>query len=55
MYSAYSGQCDAAALLIERGAKVDERAVGGDTALANAIRCENEDMARLLRQHGASE
>ena len=52
---AENGHLAAIKLLLARGADPQARADDGRTALAFALAGEHEDVARLLREHGATE
>ena len=52
--AAFRGQHDAAVLLLEAGARVDDRTGGGSTALHSAASEGHTDMCKLLLSRGAS-
>jgi ankyrin len=52
--AAYNGQHDAAALLLDAGARVDDRNGSGSTALHRAAAQGRTDMCKLLLSRGAS-
>ena len=52
-FAARNNQLDCAALLIKHGAIVDAPDIAGWTPLRGAILCHHENMADLLRKHGA--
>ena len=52
--ASYRGHLDAAVLLLDAGARVDNRTGGGSTALHCATYSRNIDMCKLLLSRGAS-
>ena len=54
-WAAYVGQKAVAELLIAKGANIEAVNIYGDTPLDNAVMNRHEDIAELLRQHGAHE
>ncbi len=54
-FAAFFGHADIAKVLIEAGADVNAKTIGGDTPLNMALRYDRADIAKLLREAGAKE